>query len=292
MTPQEMRDWHVLEYVYDHDEGSHGGAGLGGLLDLVGQDDGMAAAIGLSQRGLIQKEQRLTSGYHITAAGRREVELVRARRQDRGRRRVECREQFLRWVDERAGTSIAQRVAREDFDGAADFLPFTMAESEAAAGYLKQHDLIGSMSADQEDHILVWMTERGVDCIDSGRPIAELVAPPRQSEPSVTNTYNVAGIGNSLTTATGAGAVANASITNFNLQQAQTFAAAVRAAADDLHLPEEAEAHLVDIERGDADPYRAQKATKALYRLVETTTTGGAGNILGMLAAQALGISQ
>jgi hypothetical protein len=290
VTAQQDREWQVLEYIYDNDQGNKGGASIGGLRDLVGEEDAAAIAFALRSRGLIRNEQRLSGGYHITADGQNTVEQLRGRRADRSYRRVACREAFLRWVDSKTTTNAGSRISRDKFDLTLDGLPFADAETEAAASYLKERGLISSISSGGTSgpHILVWITELGSKCVDSGVSLAEFLTPPPAR--AVSNVFNMGGTGNSFATATAAGATANATVTNFNLDQARSFAAAVRAAASELDLTEEAEAALAEIEQCGDDVPRAHRATQILHSFLVGTTTGTLGQVLGTLGASALGI--
>lgn len=234
MTSQEECDWIVLEHIYDNGEEAKGGVGSAALSELVGEEAATDAAVGLRERGLIRKGQRLGDGYYITASGRSDVEAMRHRRTDRAHRRAACRDQLLRWVDSNTSTGPGTRVAREQFDGSADLLAFSDDETEAAAAYLHEHRLIKTISAAQADHILLWITELGREAIDSGQTIHDFISQRDGHSPTVSHTYNMSGSGNSFATATAAGAMANATVKNFNLDHARLFAAAVRAASQDL----------------------------------------------------------
>lgn len=68
--------------------------------------------------------------------------------------------------------------------------------------------------------------------MDAGRVAADESA--QQVPPSVMNACNMAGGGNVFATATAPGATAIANVSKFNLQHAETFAAAIRAAESAL----------------------------------------------------------
>jgi hypothetical protein len=222
VTAQQDREWQVLEYIHDNDEGNRGGASIGGLCDLVGEEEAVAIAIALRNRGLIRNEQRLSGGHHITAGGRNTVEQLRARRADRGYRRAACREAFLGWVDSKTTTNAGSRISRDKFDLTLDGLSDGDAETEAAASYLEERGLISAISAGGTGgaHILVWITELGSEC-DSGVSIPEFSTP--APAPAVSNVFNLGGTGSAFATSTAAGATANATVTNFNLDQARSF---------------------------------------------------------------------
>ena len=284
-TPQHDRDRRVLEFIYDNDEGLDGAASLSGLRELVGEQEAAISGAGLRQQGLIRQAERLSGGYHITADGRSEVESMRSRRSDRGHRRSLCREEFLRWIDRRTTTNPGSRVARENFDGAADLLPFSDEETEAAAGYLAQQGLIESINTAEADHILVWITEKGRECIDKGRGIATFVNEGHHGG----QVFHVSGSGNSIATAVGNNNEVTSNLSQFDPELALQFATAVRQATPVLRLPPDAEATLQDIEQKE-DVGRAQRATTLLYTFLMGTSTGTLGQVLGTLGANALGI--
>ena len=278
---QDELDLRVLEYVYDNDQGMmREPAGLSGIYDVAGSEDaGLQTASGLRRNGLISMDQRLSGGYHIEPEGRRIVEEVRARRTDRGYRRQECREQLLRWADN------DERRARREFDGSADGQPFTMDESEPAAGFLSENGLVKTFSSAQEQHFLIQITERGRECIDSGKTIQQFLS----RNDVAAQMVNVFGSGNNVATSFGENNTVAATLANFNHDMAVTLASSVRDALPILGLPDEAEGLLTQIEQRD-DPSLAQRATARLYTLLADTASGGLGGMLTTLAAGALGI--
>jgi hypothetical protein len=108
----------------------------------------------------------------------------------------------------------------------------------------------------------------------------------------VTTTFNMAGSGNVFATATAPGATATANVSNFNLQHAKAYAAAIRAVESDLDLTDDDRADLVLIETAEqgADLTLAQRATARLYESADKIATGTTSGILLSLAKQALGI--
>lgn len=289
MTRQEEQNLRVLEYVYDNDEGSAGPAGLSGLWELVGEDNAADSAVELQERGWIRRDQRLSGGYHVTAAGRSEVEAMRGRRTDRSYRRNRCRDDLLRWVDANTSPDPGSRVGRDKFDGAADLHPYDENEVRAAATFLAEAGFIKSVSAAGAPHIAIWITDAGRECVDEGGVEAFQRARQATSVPTV-NHFNMGGSGNVFATATASGAVAHATMNNFNFEQARLLARAVRVAEHELGLPEDVRAALSDIEAEDVEPTRAQKATKVVTDFLIGTSTGTVGQVLGMLGASALGI--
>lgn len=290
MTPQQEQNMRVLEYVYDNDQGSAGPAGLSGLRELVGEDNAAESAVELHRLGWIRRDQRLSGGYHMTASGRSEVETLRGRRADRGHRRAACLEALLRWVDAQTTTDAGSRVSRQKFDGSADLMAFSEDESRAAATTLEEQGLIKSISSWGAPHQLMWITDAGRECVDRGG-VAEYMRARRLGAENTVHNYNMGGSGNVFATATAAGAVANATVNNFNLDHARLLARAVRAIEEELVLNEEAVAALAEIEAEGVAPDRAQRATRTLMPFLMGTATGSLGQVLGTLGESALGIA-
>ncbi len=138
-TSQRDLDLQVLKHIYEQDD-SEGRAFIGSIRGLVGEDTAATTCRGLRERGLIRPGHR-SGEYHVTAAGRAEVDAMSDRRRDRGLGRRLCRNEFLGWIDSRNATEAGARVTREDFDVTADLEPFTHQETEAAAEHLKRHRL-------------------------------------------------------------------------------------------------------------------------------------------------------
>lgn len=289
LTPEQENAFRALEYVFDHDAAAAGGASIGGLRGLLGEDEAARAATTLKQGGLIVSDGMLSGGYHITGDGRTAVEKIRGRRIDRGYRRKACRDDLLRWVDSNTKADDPQsRVARERFDDSLDLVQYDDGEVLAAANFLNDNGFIKTISTGEADHILMWVTARGQEVVDAGG-VERFLA---QTAPVGTTTnYTFAGTGNTFATATAAGAVANATVNNFNLDHARLFAAAVRQAEAELVLNDDARSALAEIEESGDDTEKASRATKFLYTALMATTTGGLGQVLGMLGASALGIT-
>lgn len=285
-TSQRDLDLQVLEHIYEQDDGE-GQAFIGSIRGLVGEDTAATTCRGLRERGLIREGHR-AGEYHVTAAGRAEVDAMSERRRDRGLRRRLCHNEFLRWIDSRNATEAAARVAREDYDVAVDLEPFTDQETEAAAEHLKRHGLIESISAAEADHILVWITDLGQECIDEGGEVAAFVS--KDTTALGSQIFNISGSGNSVAAAIGANNEVTASLSSFAPKLAAEFAEAVRQAIPALNLDaERVQALVADIQQRD-DPNRAQRATAQLQTMLVSTTTGTLGQVLGLLGASALGI--
>lgn len=290
MTPQEQLELEILEHIYDHDRGQlNEPASLGPLYERFGEEQALSVCQGLRLRGLIEADNRLSGGYHIRPTGRTAVEAMRQRRNDRGFRRMECREQLLVWLDTNSDAEAGIRPGTATFEGAADLVPFTRAEVDAAIKHLKSRGWVGTIEA-WGGPASMWITEAGREAIDLGGVAAAEAA--QQPPPPVTNTFNMAGTGNVFATAAAPGASATANVTNFNLQHAKAFVAAIRAAEADLDLTDQDRADLAQVEatESDGDLTLAQRATVRLYERADQIAMGTVGGILLALAKQALGL--
>lgn len=290
MTPKEQLELEILEHIYENDEGQlRGPANLGPLYERFGEERAHSACQSLGLRGLIEMESRLSGGYHILPEGRMAVEAMRQRRNDRGYRRAECREQLLTWLDTNSDADAGVRPGTASFEGASDLQPFSRPEVDAAIKHLKNRGLVKTIEA-YGGPAAMWITEAGREAIDAGGVAAAESA--QQIPPSVTTTFNMAGSGNVFATATAPGAMATANVSTFNLQHAKTFAAAIRAVESDLDLTDDDRKDLVHIETAEqgADLTLARRATARLYESADKIATGTATGILLTLAKQALGV--
>jgi len=285
LTEQQEREYRALELVYD-DESAW--TMLSAFIELMGEGPARSTIVTLKEQGLIQQNGKSYPGYQITATGRVRVEQMRARRSNRGLRRKACREALLRWVDDQTRTDDpGSRVAREDFAAAsADLLPFSEEEAGEAAAYLAENGFIKSVSAWGAPHLLVWVTARGQEAVDSGGVEAFLKS---ERQVSPVNHFTVTGNGNNLAAAVGDGNTVNQTVSAFDIEKALEFAAAVRQALSALDLPTEAAALIDEIEQRE-DLRKAQRATARLYQFVTAVSTGTLGQILGVAGAAALGI--
>lgn len=280
-------DLQILEHIYDQDD-SQGYAFIGPIRKLVGDEDTAAVTCrGLRDRGLLRTGHR-SGEYHVTATGRAEVDAVRSRRRDRGLRRRLCRNELLRWIDSKDATDSGSRVGRDRFDVAVDLEPFTTKETEAAAEYLKGQGLIESISAAGAEHILLWITELGQECIDDEDGDVAAFVRKRSATSSGSQIFHISGSGNNVAAAIGDNNEVSASLSTFDPQLAMTFADAVEQANLDLD-GEQVRELVANIKQSD-DPSRAQRATALLQTMVVGTTTGTLGQVLGVLGANALGI--
>lgn len=291
MTPQEQLELEILEHIYDHDQGQlNEPANLGPLYERFGEEQSLSVCQSLRLRGFIEMDDRLSGGYHILAPGRTAVEQMRERRNNRGYRRAECREQLLAWLDANSDADAGQRPGTAAFTGGSDLEPFSRAEVDAAIKHLKSRGWVGTIEA-WGGPASMWITEAGREAIDLGGVAAAEAA--QQPPPPVANTFNMAGTGNVFATAAAPGATATANVTNFNLQHAKALVAAIRAAEADLDLTDEDRADLAQVEatEPDDDLTLARRATARLYERADQIAMGTVGGILLALAKQALGLS-
>lgn len=286
-TAQGDLDMQVLEHVYENCSDDQS-ASIAGLRERFGESNTAAITSSLKSRGLLRADKRMSAGYFVTPEGRAEVEEMRNRRTDRGLRRRLCRNQLLRWIDDQGASQASTRVAREDFDASPDLLPFTDLETEAAADHLKQLGLVESISVDQADHILLWTTDRGRQCLDAGGDVSAFARV--DVEPSASQVFNITGSGNRVAAAIGSNNQVTASLTTFDSDAAAQFAEAVQQAVAALGLDADRVAQLVVDVQQTKDLTRAQRATALLQTMVVGTTTGTLGQVLGVLGASALGI--
>ncbi len=290
MTPQEQLELEILEHIYDNDKGQHREpAALSPLFARFGEDQALSACQSLRFGGFIDTDNRLSGGYHMLPAGRTVVEAMRARRIDRGYRRLECREQVLAWLDANSDHEAGIRPGTATFNGASDLQPFSRTEVDAAITHLKGRGLVGTIEA-LGGPAACWITEAGREVIDKGGVAA--VERAQNVTQSVTTNYNMAGSGNVYATATAPGATATANVSNFSLQHAKALVTAIRAVESDLHLTDALREDLVLIENAQhsSDLTLAQRATTRLYEAADKVVTGTASGILIVLAKQALGI--
>lgn len=257
------------------------------LRNGAGGDSTDVIVADLCSQGLVRKGDRLVADYYLTQSGIAEVEALTARQADRGRRRVECRAGLLRWVDGATTPDPGTRVSRDGFVGTLDLVPYAADEVASAAQYLHDHDLVSSVSAWGDKHFLLWITERGRDCIDSGLTIADFVSP---SAAAGHQAITISGSGNVVAAAAGSGNTASAASHEFDPEAARTFAALVREAMPALQLNEDLTDLLAEIEQVE-DQTLARKATVAVYQLLSSTTSGAIGGLVAAAGAQALGIT-
>lgn len=293
VTPQEKLELRVLDHIYSHDQGvTHEPAGLSELFDKFGEEPARSAAASLSSRGLADRDQRMSGGYHITPEGKRVIEELRDRQGDRGRRRVACREQMLTWLDRVTDQKKGLRVDPDDFDGELDLKPFDADEIAVATEHLHNRGLIGGI-ASWSGMTAIFITEAGREAVDAGGVQASEQA--GQVAPGVVQTFNLHGHANTVANATadGANATANVDASTFNLSMAKAYAAMVRSMGSEADLDDDDRDALVQIEEAQegGDLSRSQRAMAHLYSASGKIATGAAGGMLATLGKQALGIN-
>lgn len=287
VSAQADLDLRVLEYVYANDRGMEGPAELAGLYEIAGgEGPGHRTAHDLEHRGFLESDGGLAGGWHITTMGRARVEEVRIRRTDRRERRVECREQFLRWLDQEGALDAGSRKDRQLFSGMILLDPFEEAEVIDAVNYLYDNGMIESLGqAGNAPHLLVWTTDLGRECVDSGQTIAHFVA--QQRGTTGAPVVQVSGNSNVVTTTTGGHATVSVNVDEFDHEAVAQVAAAVRKLAAREDLPAEIAAALKDIEQRD-NPTLAAKAASQVYLWLAGTASGAVGTVLAPSMAHVL----
>jgi hypothetical protein len=285
---QQNQDLLILEQIHDLDRGLSGPAELGELWDAFGEEKVRTSAVALKHRALIDDDQSLGGGYHVTPAGRVVVETMRSNRADRGLRRQECRKALLKWLDDEGAHDPGSRLGRDHFDASLDLLPFSESESDAAAEYLSKHGLVRSISAAQARHILLWTTEKGRECLDSGLSVEAYAAQRNPLPPS--QVIQVTGSHNVIAGAVGAGATASATVTKLDVAAVLLLARAVREIAHVLDLPDDLDTVLGEIEQED-DPSLMRRGLERLYLMLSEAGSGAVGGVLAAYMATQFGIT-
>lgn len=139
-------------------------------------------ATGLSSAGFLIRGLRAGGDYALAVKGKKALEVVHDRQQDRSRRRQRSRWDLLRWIDDTTEPTPGTRVSLREFDGSADFLPYTDQEVAAAASYLAEANLIESIGSLGVSHNLVRVTEAGREHRDNPTPFT---ASPAAASPFV-----------------------------------------------------------------------------------------------------------
>ncbi len=286
MTPQRDQELQILQNLAEHDP-----AWIGNLREQFGEDETAIAVDALKNRGLVRVDQRGNGGcLRLMPAGRQEIEAVQARQKDPGVRRRACRVALLQSVEQRGATTETKAVARQEFDGSADLLPFTDEESAGAAAYLVENGLLGSIPAAEDEYVLLWITQRGLDCRDRGGDVARFVA--AASPPSGSQVFNITGDRNTIAAAMGDDNRVKVSMDRFDHEKAVEFAEAVRQALPVLPEMNHQEVNLYVgqiVQRENRT--LAHKATAALQTLVLNAAGSALTTPLLALASAALGIS-
>lgn len=164
-------DLKVLSYLYGLPPNAGEEARLNNVLQAVfgsNDDDSAEIVFALIQRRLVSSDGTFAHALSLTVDGCRVVERLHALQQDRGHRRRLCREDLLRWVDQNTEPDGSAQVSIADFAGTLDLVSYVGAEVRSAATFLRTNGLIESISTLAGDHLAMWITEKGRDCVDDG----------------------------------------------------------------------------------------------------------------------------
>lgn len=236
----------------------------------------------------IRRDDRAVGGYFLTAQGREQVDDLRRKQKDRGRRLRHCRQDLLRWFDEQTQPDGHRYTGLDAFHGLLDGLPYTPEDALSSANYLEEQGLIKSMHASGHRHIRSHITDKGVECVVSGELIADFLAGQGPGSPG--NTFHITNPTGPLNIAatTGHAAAATATQNNSPEELAVLVAAAVREAVDGglLNLSPEAVDLLADLEHVQDDPGRARRALGVLNVMLQNSTSGALGTLLAQACAQ------
>ena len=142
----------------------------------------------LRSLGLIRGGQRAAGDYYLTTAGKAALKSVEDRQKDRSRRRKRCSWDLLCWIDNMTDPTPGARRSLGEFDGSADFLPYTPQEVADAAGQLEEANLIDSARGLGHPHPLVQITAAGREHRDN--PTTGTRSPfVKQAEPTIHHHY-------------------------------------------------------------------------------------------------------
>lgn len=224
--------------------------------------------------------------WNLTIDGRRRVEESRERFADRRHRTTALRRQLLIWVDsvcERTGT-LEGRID-QFFESPHSYFcgqKFSAAETDDAAAYLEQHDMIKRKGALGTPTLRLGVTATGRDCvIDSDGDVTAHLASQRASAP----TFNISN-SHAIAIALGDGSTATATSTEQAIDGAVELAEAFRLAIGLLNLDADDEEALDDIESREAG--RVKRGLRRMGRYAEATSSNALGGALGSVALQLL----
>ncbi|WP_147455984.1 hypothetical protein [Nocardioides mangrovicus] len=287
---QDERELRILMYL-EQVEGTPEQHSIQPLYVQFGQDQALITLGHLRETGQVLAPVRLGALHGLSPAGRSRLDALRQRQRGRGHRRATARDAMLRWLDERNAHSQGSRVGRDEFNESEDLAAFTAAESEAAAQWLYDRDLIDSISAAQESHILLWLTDEGVECVDSGLDAADFIA--RQTA-SVDQTTIVTGNVNNLAAAAGPGAIANLTVSTLDPDALEELARLLLQASPVLNLSKELELQIVNslqVLTSEEEPGLVKKTIGQLYLLLQNSSSGALGGLIAAWMAARFGIS-
>lgn len=131
------------------------------VLDNGGPEAVFEVLHSLSSAGLLRKGQRAADDCYLTAAGKAALKIVEDRQKDRSRRRKRSSWDLLCWIDNTTDPTPETRRPLGEFEGSADFLPYTDEEVAAAASHLADANLIDSSRGLGQPYPLVWITAAG-----------------------------------------------------------------------------------------------------------------------------------
>lgn len=162
-------------------------------------DDSAEIVFELIRRDLVRSNGTFAHVLSLTVRGRRAVDDLLARQQDRSYRRQQCRDDLLRWIDAETEPNGDPQVAIADFTGVLDLVPYTASEVSSAASFLHTRGLVVSLGSLAGDHDAMRITEDGRDCVDNGG-VRALASPGGRAQSLV-----VGGSSNTIVAITGDG---------------------------------------------------------------------------------------
>ena len=206
LTPDEWRQLHVLDWLYDHADGRLGQYVTTSHAELASALPGIRAATGEELRAVFDHLYRehllsypipylgevtdLPPRAELTEAGASLVQQLRQRREDPAARRPAARDALLRWLYEQSATGMHNVMLSGFWLGSyARFLSsatlFTPAEVNDAARWLHQHGYItGPIDKPQ-------ITPEGERMVENGRSASEDTAAPGSTNIAVTGSSGV-----------------------------------------------------------------------------------------------------
>ncbi len=165
---------------------------LASMAERSGLEVALELAKGLRSKGLLRIGQKAVGDCYLTPEGHAAIQSIEGRQKDRSRRRQRSRWDLLSWIDGTTEPNTGTRVSLGDFDGSADFLPYTPDEVAAAASHLADANLIESTGGLGMPHRLVLVTEAGREHLDNataGTALPTAASPFVKPVDSTTNNY-------------------------------------------------------------------------------------------------------
>ncbi|WP_148014038.1 hypothetical protein [Streptomyces sp. ME109] len=289
----------VLEYIYDQGEGD-----LDKPVDVWSRFDrhGLMPAVRRLQAAGLIKLYSLADDYTISPFGISQVSEMRIERRNGPARAAALRKSLVLWlyecyVDGETPTSTAEfhQSDRSLFVGQ----PFKAREIELAVSHLYSVGLLQGLQAGQINHLTnPSLTERGIECAESEKPVSEFLNPPASNGPTfnvrVDGSQNVAiGTQSDFTQNN------NSGIDPAVLAQLAHFANVARQGIPSYGLEEEQQVEVartsaeLEAEAGGADPDRSRlrRLTDRLLVAIAPaagTALGGMVTAIGEQAVQAI----